>query len=113
MTHHRIRLRDPWRCELADPAALWRRKFGRPAGLDPETEVWLVVENARGPLSVRLNGELLGRVCGQGGSGRFQVADRLLARNEVAIVAESLSATAEAIEPRPPADVCLEIVADA
>ncbi len=110
MTRHRIRLREPWQCVLEPPVARWRRKFGRPTGLGPGTKVWLVVEDARVALSVHLNGALLGHVASDGGSGRFDVTDRLLARNELAIAAESPSAPGEEVQPSLPADVCLEIV---
>jgi len=90
--------------------ALWRRRFGRPTGLGPDATVWLVVENASAPLLVRLNGDLLGRISGQGRAGRFDVTDRLLAHNEAAILTEPLSAPSDESQPSPPADVCLEIV---
>jgi hypothetical protein len=112
VTRHRIRLREPWQREPGR-VALWRRRFGRPTGLGPQTEVWLVVENARVRLSVRLNGESLGRISGEAGSGRFEIAGRLLVRNEIAITAELPSMPVEEVQPSPPADVCLEIVADA
>ena len=110
MNRHRIRLREPWQCEREPSVALWRRKFGRPTGLGPGTKVWLAVENARAPLLVHLNGDLLGQVASEGGSGRFDVTDRLLARNELATAAESPSTPGEEVQPSLPADVCLEIV---
>jgi hypothetical protein len=71
-----------------------------------------VVENATVSLLVRLNGELLGRVSGDEGAGRFDVTDRLLARNELTLVNGPVSTPSDEIRPSPPAEVCLEIAGD-
>ena len=110
MTLHRIRLREPWQWESPEAAALWRRRFGRPTGLGPDTTVWLVVENASAPLVVQWNGDLLGPVSGVARAARFDVTARLLARNEVTIMLEQALRPSEGISPGLPADVCLEIV---
>jgi len=110
---HRIRLRKPWKYEACEAEARWRRRFGRPTGLGPDTTVSLVVENAAAPLHIRLNGELLGRVSRQGEAGRFVVTNRLLLQNELAILTDEALPASHGIDPlSPPADVCLEILSN-
>ena len=104
---HRIYLRKPWSREQLEGTAIWRRRFGRPTGVGPHEQVWIVVEGRPGDALVALNGQPLGRT-GGACAARWDVTGRLQSRNELAIHVESAEAgVAPAHEP--PAEICLEI----
>ncbi|MGO8745346.1 MAG: hypothetical protein ACLQNE_05100 [Thermoguttaceae bacterium] len=94
MNVHRIRLRGPWSCDPAPEGICWRRRFGRPTGLQPQQSVWIVVEGIVQEGSVALNGRILGRlgVPGNEPLARFEVSGSLLPRNELWIRLENGSA---------------------
>lgn len=108
MSVHRIRLRRPWQCEPAAGGACWRRTFHRPTGLGPQRRVWMVIEPVAGTGSVSLNGCPLGPLSGGHAASRFDVSDRLLPRNEMAIVLQT-EPPAETSRGKPPGGVFLEI----
>jgi hypothetical protein len=91
MNVHRIRLRGPWSCDPAPEGIRWRRRFGRPTGLQPQQSVWIAVEGIVQPGSVALNGRILGRlgVPGSEPVARFEVSGSLLPRNELCIRLEN------------------------
>jgi hypothetical protein len=75
-----------------------RRRFGRPTGLDSGQIVWLVCDGAAGAANVALNGAPLGALLGPTTPVRFDVTDRLLARNELVIDVEFLAIDTASIE---------------
>jgi hypothetical protein len=104
---HSIRLRGPWEYECPSNAALrgrvplpgdwpvaiaehpnfaWRirRWFHQPTGLEPTSQVVLLVESAAVAVEIALNGTSLGRVA-TGQTGRFAIHEALLPRNELAM----------------------------
>jgi hypothetical protein len=111
MIPHRIRLRKPWQIHVTENGVLWRRRFGRPTGLQSRDTVWLVIEGVPAASSVRLNDELLGRIVGQPMAGRFDVTGRLRQRNVLALLVQVADRPAQAATSDQPADVFLEIVA--
>lgn len=76
---HTIKLTAAWdRIDLPDGGAVWGRQFGRPTGIAPPLQVWLVAEPS---LLDRfwLNGSRLAAAADQG-SG-IRITDRLVVRN--------------------------------
>ncbi len=79
---HAINLSTAW-CLPPRAAGVWVRRFGRPAGIEPGDEVWLVVASASG-CGLLLNGQPLPSV-GPGGELRHEVTRLLQPRNELAL----------------------------
>lgn len=65
------------------------RPFHLPTRLEPQEQVWLVVEGVDAWGVVVLNGQTLGRVEGYALARQFNVTGLLAARNDLIIVAES------------------------
>lgn len=96
---HCIRLRSPWevRCQTsADASTLryrFRRRFGRPTGIEANQCVWLVLQRDTASdngepvsgISVTLNGEELSELGEVSGSSRWDVTNQLDQRNELMI----------------------------
>lgn len=59
MTPHRIHLRGPWTQEVRGDTLCLIRRFGAPARLDANEQVWLVLESITPGGMVTLNGTLL------------------------------------------------------
>jgi hypothetical protein len=110
MIPHRIKLRKPWENQVTEHGALWRRRFGRPTGLQSRDTVWLVIEGLPATASVRLNGEPLGSLVGQPMACRFDLTGRLRQRNELALLVQAADRPARPATSDQPADVSLEIV---
>jgi len=109
VTLHRIRLRRPWQCEPAGEGACWRRRFHRPTGLGPDTQVWIVLGGFSAAGTMRLNGQALGRLDPERPECRFDATGAMCPENELAI---DLDAPAPAALPKgadPPGEVALEI----
>ena len=105
---HRIRLRKPWRKEIAREGILWRRKFGCPTGVRSEQTVWVCLDGMPPGGTVAVNGESLGRVPEFGTRGEYEVTKRLAARNELEILVAEGVPTEEA-SATPPGEAFLEI----
>jgi hypothetical protein len=109
MTVHRIRLKRPWLQESDESKTVWRRRFGRPSGLQPADRVFLVVDC---PLSatIMLNAQALGRVEANV-PGRYDVTPMLRPRNEIVLSSEgpAIPAREESPPDAPPGEICLEI----
>lgn len=87
---HVIRLREPWECAPAahDKAVVWRRRFGRPTGLNGGERVWLCIRCASELLAVHLNDvEQLGESCGE--LWRVDITAQLAVRNVLEVSAAS------------------------
>ena len=83
MTSHIIHLRDPWQCERASEGGVrWSRAFHRPTGLTERETVWLVITDKSAV--IELNGHVLAAAEGVP-VGRYDITDRLLARNHLVI----------------------------
>jgi hypothetical protein len=61
---------------------VFHRRFGKPAHLDPDERVCLVLEGVAGPARVWFNLDLLGNV---EGSARFDITDHLAERNDLRV----------------------------
>jgi len=84
---HRINLSTAWQPPAAGSAA-WVRRFGRPAGLEPSTRVWLV--HIGGPAArLTLNGKALPA------GNRHDVTPALAKRNELLLEPQTLTPVAE------------------
>lgn len=97
---HTINLTAAWdRIDLPDGEILWGRQFGRPTGIAPPLQVWLVAEPA--VLSnCWLNGERLPAATEQ--DPGLCVTDRLMVRNllllpPLTMAAASISAISEGL----------------
>lgn len=97
---HSIRLRDPWDVEpAAGGLRRHRRYFNKPTGLEPDDQVWVVIQGTVGLVELTLNGASPAYVRGRGPSGHgepsaFDVTTLLNLRNELVIVTDdSTSAT--------------------
>lgn len=66
----------------------FRRRFGRPTGIDDGQRVWLVCEGANARATLVLNGEPLGEVSGPSAPSEFDVTARLHERNELTATVE-------------------------
>jgi beta-galactosidase/beta-glucuronidase len=66
----------------------FRRRFGRPTGIDGGERVWLVCDGADAWAKLTLNGEPLGHVAGPAEAAEFDVTGLLRERNELAAVVE-------------------------
>lgn len=92
---HRIHLGNAW--EPVPAAALpgrrsgWRRRFGRPAGLEKGTAVWLVIERPAACALV-LNGRDLPPAAA-GSDYRHEIGDRIGPRNELLLEPSAPDAT--------------------
>jgi hypothetical protein len=92
---HTINLTTAWDCiELPGSETVWGRQFGRPTGIEPPLQVWLV---AQPDVLSRcwLNGNRLTDAAEQGCG--LQITDRLTVRNllllpPLTMAAESISA---------------------
>jgi len=85
---HVIRLREPWESAPSadDDAVVWRRRFGRPTGLEGGERVWLCIRCASELLAVHLNDiEQLGESCGE--LWRVDVTAQLAVRNVLEVSA--------------------------
>ena len=82
---HTIRLRDPWQCQRSSETALYRRRFGRPTGLEQGERVYLVIERAGGMGRVTLNGVPLDFGASDGSGLQQDVTALLNERNELTI----------------------------
>jgi tellurite resistance protein TerC len=105
---HRIRLRKPWCCEVTNQGFLWRRKFGRPTGIEPAETVWICFEGLPSGCELTLNAEPLGLASTAQPRTEFNLTGILLARNEVEIRLPP-DGTRTAGTESPPFDVYLEI----
>ncbi|MCS6977949.1 MAG: hypothetical protein NZM31_13205 [Gemmatales bacterium] len=63
----------------------FRRRFGRPARLDPHERLWLVCEGADAVSQWHLNGHDLGSHVGPFTPLEFDITDRLESRNELTV----------------------------
>lgn len=63
----------------------FRRRFSRPARLDPHERLWLVCEGADAVSHWHLNGHYLGSHAGSFTPFEFDLTDRLAVRNEVSV----------------------------
>lgn len=98
MPPHRIRLRGFWTASpLPDGRTRHARPFGAPRPGDLGETVWVVGESLPGPVSVALNGTVLGEAAN---GFAFDVTGTLQPRNE--LVVETPSAD-------PPETVAVEI----
>lgn len=97
---HTINLTSAWdRIDLPDGEIIWGRQFGRPTGIEPPLQVWLVAD----PVVLSrcwLNGKRLPATAEQG-SG-VCVTDRLTVRNllllpPMTMAAASISAMSEGL----------------
>ena len=98
-SYHRIRLRGPWECKLAEGIkrvrfpTTWReafgenaenvrasRAFGSPDGLETDDVVWLELQLGIGA-RIELNGQWIGDLAA--GTVRFDVTERLDERNQI------------------------------
>ena len=61
---------------------LFRRRFGKPTGLDSGERVFLVVQSVDAFGTVELNGNRLGAIPGRGGDFRLDVTDELEPQND-------------------------------
>lgn len=56
---HVIRLRGPWECEAVagapQPMNVWKRRFGRPTGLESGVQLWLCLRSAHPIHQMNLN----------------------------------------------------------
>jgi len=83
---HRIHLGGAWEPPGADrPRDPWIRRFGRPAGLDADARVWLVLERPA-PCTLTLNGVTLGTVENGCQAWRHEITRLLAGRNELTLV---------------------------
>jgi len=83
---HFINLSSAWEPGQAHPGrAVWVRRFGTPAGLEPGDRVWLVVESPTG-CSLQFAGGPLPSV-GAGERRRLEVTAILVPRNELVLTA--------------------------
>lgn len=107
---HRIRLHGPWEYQVlsgtlggrkpsgkqklpSDWADIlgaefqgtvrYRRRFGKPARLDLDESVWLVVDGVSGIGKLTLNARVLGRLQGPEGVFSTDITDQLHERNEL------------------------------
>jgi hypothetical protein len=106
---HRIRLAAPWQFEAAGHLARWTRSFHRPTGLDVRQRVRLRIEGVETPGKVVLNGRMLGVLDGAGAPVRFDVSDKLRARNELRLELASSFDGQRADRSTPPGEIRLEI----
>ena len=66
----------------------WLREFGVPTGLSGAHRLWLVIDDAAGPLAPRLNGRSLGEAADGGdGSQAWEVTGLLGRRNRLELAA--------------------------
>jgi|LakMenEpi03Aug12_release.lakeMendotaPanAssembly.Ray.scaffolds.fasta_scaffold13076_1 hypothetical protein len=95
-TPHRIHLGSAWEPVAAGGGAgiraVWRRRFGRPSGLDAGTGVWLVIEQPAA-CAVVLNGHVL-PAAAAGAEYRQEVAGLLALRNELLVTPAAATASA-------------------
>ena len=87
---HTINLTAAWdQIDLPDGGIVWSRQFGRPTGIEPPLQVWLVAEPA---LLDRmwLNGGRLDATANQG--RRVLITDRLTVHNRLLVPPAGLSA---------------------
>jgi hypothetical protein len=98
---HSINLSAAWLPAGDDPVGYghWVRRFGRPAGLCPETRIWLVMENAA-ITAVTLNGRPLPVGHEPSALHRWEVTRRLEPRNLLELVVPVPPPQPDA--PRPP-----------
>ena len=84
---HSIRLREPWECTTTEETAQFRRRFGRPTGLEAGDRVELVIEDNAGEARVTLNGTLVHS--GSLAAMHCDITKLLLPRNELVIESAS------------------------
>jgi hypothetical protein len=82
---HRIRLRSPWQCHVTPKGIAWRRRFGRPTGVQASERLFLCFSSFITTATATLNGELLGVVPVSSAAVSFDVTAALAARNELEI----------------------------
>ncbi|MEX2188410.1 MAG: hypothetical protein WD875_16500 [Pirellulales bacterium] len=66
----------------------YRRRFGRPTGIDSGRRVWLVCDGADAWAALTLNGQRLGDVDGPAARAEFDITERLQERNEITATVE-------------------------
>jgi hypothetical protein len=99
---HIIRLRGPWECEAVGPdgegSFRYARRFHQPTGLEEGSKVWVVVEKVEGEAEVRVNGQGLGKISAEEGSGRFEIAGVLRPHNLLEIIVQAEEGRSEGLE---------------
>ncbi len=107
---HVIRLRGPWESELVVgatlPAVLWKRRFGRPTGLDSGEQLCLCLRSTNPIHHATLNDEELHRDIDATATHRINITSRVRERNLLEL---TLDATAGQLAPETPFEVWLEI----
>ena len=66
----------------------FERRFHLPTGLDADSRVWLVIDEARGQARVSVNGQCLGEMPNEGSHAppaRFEIAPLLKSQNVLSI----------------------------
>ena len=106
---HRIRLRKPWISQRQPGGVTWLRRFGCPTGVGPTDRLWLVIENLSHAGTASLNGALLGALLAAPAAGRFDVTEKLEARNKLCLDLDSSADDSFLTGDDPPAEVFLEI----
>ncbi len=107
---HVIRLRGPWESEpVADaplPTILWKRRFGRPTGLESGEQLCLCLRSTSQVQRATLNDAELHREIDASATHRIDITSRVRERNLLEL---TLDATASQPEPGTPFEVWLEI----
>jgi hypothetical protein len=87
MLVHTIRLREPWTRITVNGGEHWTRRFAAPTGINDGERVFLAARDLPCAAQVLLNDQELGRLaCGK--SGRWDITDSIMPRNEVCLAIE-------------------------
>ena len=87
--YYRIRLRDPWQREPLSHSVRFHRTFHRPTGLEPTTQIELVLDQVHVAGDLYLNDEHLGSFVPDSQPVRFHILDPLESMNNLDLIANT------------------------
>ena len=87
--YYRIRLRDPWQREPLSHSVRFHRTFHRPTGLEPTTQIELVLDQVHVAGDLYLNGNHLGSFVPDSKPVRFRPLGSLELLNSLEVIAKT------------------------